>query len=61
MTKTSPDEMQEIDRFMEALARITGISRKKLDDMMSLGMENARGTQRQTPQRKRISTKSRAR
>ncbi len=39
MKKTASAEFAEFDRFMEIMARMTGVSRKKLDRIMFQGRE----------------------
>jgi len=56
MTKTSPIGLENFDRFMEAMARLLGISRKKLDRIMFQGKRTPHSQQHESVPRSRTSS-----
>lgn len=55
MKNPAPAKFEEFDRFMEIMARMTGVSRKKLDRIMFQGREVPR-IERNRPAERRNST-----
>jgi len=51
MMKTSRTESVNLDRFMEAMARVLGITRKKLDKLMFQGQAHPSVQSRSTARR----------
>jgi hypothetical protein len=56
MTKTSRVDLENFDRFMRAMARMIGVSRKKLDRIMFQGRDVPRIGRNQHVQRDRPSS-----
>ena len=53
MARTATSKSESLDRFMQAMARVFGIPRKKLEKVMFPGMQRPVRSRRATAYRKR--------